>query len=299
MSRSVRWYVLSCALFAFALQAQCPTREWTQERLLDLPAHEFVVDDSARVDLSLMLVDCLGSPDPAIRDGVAFTALSTWLRAQALPLTAVDALRERLLALLQQADDVVGVRASFAALALAEVVRADRIRPQFDDAQRAELAAIAADFVRATDDYRGFDEHIGWRHRVAHGADLVLQLAVNPEVPADSVRGLLDALATQIAPKGIAYTHGEPDRFARAVFFAHQRGVADDDWWHGWLSRVAAPAPFNDWSTAQQASDGLARRHDVLAFLYALHFAAVAADNERGKLLQAQVLAAITSVLGG
>jgi hypothetical protein len=291
--------VLSCALFASALQAQCPDPEWTHERLLDLPAQGFVVDDSARIDLSLMLVDCLGSPDPEIRDGVAFTALSTWMRAQALPVAAVESLRERLLGMLQQPDDADGVRASFVALALSEVVRADRIRPQFDVAQRSELVAVAADFVRATNDYRGFDEHVGWRHRVAHAADLVLQLAVNPEVPEDSVRKLLDALANQISPKGIAYTHGEPERFARAVFFAHQRGVADDDWWQGWLARVAAPAPFSNWSTAQQDRNGLARRHDVLAFLYALHFAAVAADNERGKLLQAQVLAAITSVLGG
>lgn len=298
MRRPYLLIALACAV-ASAAQAQCPTDEWTRERLLNLRKQEFVVDDLARSPLALQLVDCLGNADPAIRDGVAFTALSTWLRAQALPAATVDGLRERLLAALQQPKDDPGVRASFVALALAEVVRADRIRPQFDDAQRAELAAIATDFVRATDDYRGFDEHIGWRHRVAHGADLVLQLAVNPEVPADSVRELLDALATQIAPKGIAYTHGEPERFARAVFFAHQRGVADDDWWQGWLSRVAAPAPFNDWSTAQQDNDGLARRHDVLAFLYALHFAAVAADNQRGKLLQAQLLAAITSVLGG
>jgi hypothetical protein len=65
------------------------------------------------------------------------------------------------------------------------------------------------------------------------------------------------------------------------------------------MASVAAPAPYRDWTTAQQNSAGIARRHDVLAFLYALHFAAVAADNERGKLLQTQVLAAITSVLGG
>ena len=289
---------LAC-VFASIAQARCPDKVWTGERLIQLPAHQFLVDDSARSDLSLLLVDCLGDPDPAIRDGVAFTALSNWLRAQALPAETIGAMRERLLALLQQPDDAHGVRLSFAALALSEVARADRIQPLFDSAQRTEMVAAAAHFIRSIDDYRGFDQDVGWRHRVAHGADLTLQLAINPETPADSVVILLEALATQISPSGIAYTHGEPERFARAVFFTHQRGVLDDAWWLAWLTQVAAPTPFPDWSTAQGGATGIARRHDVLAFLYALHFAAVTADNERGNVLQAQVLAAITSVLGG
>ena len=66
---------LAC-VFASIAQARCPDKVWTGERLIQLPAHQFLVDDSARSDLSLLLVDCLGDPDPAIRDGVAFTALS-------------------------------------------------------------------------------------------------------------------------------------------------------------------------------------------------------------------------------
>jgi hypothetical protein len=299
MRRLSELFALTCALFASIAQAQCPNDEWTRERLLELRSQEFVVDDAARPDLSRLLVDCLGSPDPAIRDGVAFAALSTWLRAQALPGDTVVALRDRLLASLPQPDDAHGVRVSFAALALSEVARADRIQPLFDASQRAEMVTAAAHFMRTIDDYRGFDADVGWRHRVAHGADLTLQLAINPQMPADSVVILLEALATLISPNGVAYTQGEPERLARAVFFTHQREILSDAWWQAWLGRIAAPTPFPDWSTAQQDTTGIARRHDVLAFLYALHFAAVAADNERGELLQTQVLAAIASVLSG
>lgn len=289
---------LACILAATA-QATCPDDVWTGERLRELRTQEFVVDDAARPDLSLLLVDCLGSPDPAIRDGVAFTALSTWLRARVLPAEIVVALRERLLTSLHDPGDTLGVRVSFAALALSEVARADRIQPIFDTAQRSEMVRAAVNFMRTIDDYRGFDEEVGWRHRVAHGADLILQLAINNETPASNVVVLMEALATRIAPGGVAYTQGEPERLARAVFFTHQREVLRDDWWQAWLARLVVPTPFPDWSTAQQNAVGIAQRHNVLAFLYALHFAAVAADNERGRLLQAQVLAAITSVLGG
>ena len=43
---------------------------------------------------------CLGDPDPAIRDGIAFEALAHWMRAGDLDADALRDMRERLLAML-------------------------------------------------------------------------------------------------------------------------------------------------------------------------------------------------------
>jgi hypothetical protein len=49
-------------------------------------------------------------------------------------------------------------------------------------------------------DYRGFDTAEGWRHGVAHGADLALQLVLNPAVDKPQIERLLAAVGRQVAP---------------------------------------------------------------------------------------------------
>lgn len=288
---------LLLAVCANSALAQCPPATHTRDQLRALAAADFVVEPAPeRNALALDLLGCLGDPDPGIRDGVAFEALSNWLRGGALEAGTIDSLRARLVAGLAEPDDDRQLRHSFMTLVLSEVARADRLQPVFIDAQRRELVTLAAQWMRNVRDYRGFEEGVGWRHRVAHTADLVLQLAVNPQVGKDEVVTLLDALATQIAPAGIAYTHGEGDRFARVAYFVHQRKVLDRDWWEAWLARIAAATA----GTSQlRDSAGIARRHSTLAFLYALHFAGAAnATDDRARELQALAQAAIERVLG-
>jgi len=42
------------------------------------------------------------------------------------------------------------------------------------------LLNAAANYLVALRDYRGFDDGVGWRHGVAHAADLLAQLALSP-----------------------------------------------------------------------------------------------------------------------
>jgi hypothetical protein len=83
-------------------------------------------------------------------------------------------------------------------------------------------------------------------------------------------------MATQIAPPDVSYVFGEPERFARTVYFLHRRGALDDGFWDGWFSAVGAPSPLPEWSAAFETTEGLARRHNALAFLHAVAFAAQA-----------------------
>lgn len=252
--------------------AGAPERRRT---LLGLAERKFEVEDAAeRHRHALDLVDCLADPDPKLRDEVAFTGLSTWLRAGALDDATRLALAERLLPWVEADEDAAGFRRPFAALALSEVARADRLGPSLPDPVRQRIVAAAARFLETTRDHRGFDAVEGWRHAVAHGADLVLQIGLHPATTAAEAKRLLDALATQIAPPGVAYVHGEPERLARAVFFVHRRGLPDDPFWDAWFAGVGALGRGAGGATANGTSDALARRHDATAFLHALAFAA-------------------------
>ena len=182
--------------------------------------------------------------------------------------------------------DPGGFRLPFAALVLSEVARADRIEPLFPGPARDRLVDIAASSLTRVRDYRGFDNKEGWRHGVAHGSDLVLQLALNPRVGAPGLRRMMEAVATQVAPQGaVFYTFGEPERLARAVQFAHRRGLLDHPFWEAWFTSIGSPRSGETWAEAFQSLEGLSRRHNTIAFLHALSFAARSGDDEASKAL--------------
>lgn len=255
-----------------SVAASCPPAGWDAARLGELKASAFAVAESpTREGLALGLLDCLGSADPMLRDGVAFEAWSTWLRAGLLD----EATRRRALLQLQAAiaparADATGFSQPFAALVLSELARSDRKQAWMTPAERAVLVEAAANYVESVRDYRGFIAGEGWRHGVAHGADLLMQLALNPALDKPQLDRILSAVAAQVAPAGHAYVFGEPERLARPALFVAARGLHSEAEWTAWFAKVAA-APEGGWNGVFADAGALARRHDVRAFLLGMY----------------------------
>ena len=262
----------------------CPPGGWTRDDLQALKSSEFKLDDAARRgQLALGLLDCLGSPDPALRDGIAFEAWSAWLRAGALDEpTRLAALQRLLPRIAPEAPAGAGFDAPFAALVLSEVARTDRVSPWMDPATRERLLAAGAAYLASVRDYRGFDAREGWRHGVAHGADLMLQLALNPAFDKPQLDRIFAALATQVAPEGHAYVYGEPERLARPLLYGALRGLHTEAEWKAWFEALATPGRAASWREAVGTPEGLARRHDLRAFLLAVY--AEIAEEQRPAL---------------
>lgn len=276
--------------------AACPPEGWDRAALDSLKAAQFSEpDDARRQALALDLPDCLGDPDPSLRDGIAYEALSTWMRADALDAATREALLDRLQQqIVPGAGDDDGFRAPFAALVLSEVARTDRIAAWMTPAQREALVEAGAAYLESVSDYRGFDQTSGWRHGVAHGADLLMQLALNPALERQQLDRILAAVATQVAPVGNhAYTFGEPERLARPVIFVLKRGLHDEAAWSAWLQGIVAPAPMPDWSGVFTSSDGLAKRHNTRMFLQGLY---VALQESGDESLRARVPAVVSAL---
>lgn len=281
--------------------AACPPQGQSVELAQALVDSGYVIEDnSARQAYALELADCLASPDPLLRDRLAYTGLASWLRGEQIEVATRQALIERLRAVVEAGPDPAGFHWSFSMMVLSELVRADRIDPQLSAEQLAAVAAQAAAAYRRIDDHRGYDAQDGWRHAPAHGADWLLQLAVHPGIGADTLASLLQALASQIAPPGThAYIHSESERQARTTYFAYQRGLLDKAWWQAWLDGLSAPGELGQWGEAFDSEQGLARRHNTLAFLHELGFAARLNPNEANDQLAAMVDWAVRKVKGG
>ena len=302
MARSRVRFILCAVVLAFpalATGADCPPEGHDAASLQALRAEGFAVEDAAaRQALALSLGECLADPDPALRDGVAYEALATWLRADVLDADTRRGLLDALLPRIAPgAEPDEGFRAPFAALALSEIARTDRIAAWLDPAARDTLVEAAAAYVESVEDYRGFDETAGWRHGVAHGADLLMQLVLNAAVTDTQKRRLLDAVATQVAPAGEHfYVYGEPERLARPVLFVLGAKAVDDDAWKAWLRKIAAPAPMASWRDAYSSQAGLAKRHNTRAFLLALYAGTLGSDDPAMQAYAAAVAEVLRTV---
>jgi hypothetical protein len=251
---------------AQAQSASClPAAGYDRAGLDALKAAEWALpDDAARYRLALALADCVGSPDPTLRDGIVFEGLQHWLRTKQLTPDTMRALAANLEGQLT-ASDPQGFRQPFAALVLSEVARADRVEPYLDGAARQRLLDRSIGYFGQVRDYRGFDAREGWRHGVAHGADLMLQLSLNPALGKPELERIMTAIASQVAPDGHFYIYGEPERLARPIIFMAQRGLITEEEWTRWFAQF--PTAGENMFASQA---GLARRHNVNAFLYSV-----------------------------
>ncbi|MES2107033.1 MAG: DUF2785 domain-containing protein [Pseudomonadota bacterium] len=285
---------------AHAADMPCPPAGWSQERLTALKAGEFSIDDdSQRQQLALGLLACLASPNPVLRDEVAFEAYSAWLRAGKLDNATRDKLYAGLLpAISVENADKDGFRAPFSALVMSELARVDRITPYLSGVQRQDLLDRATRYLQAQRDYRGFDQQQGWRHGVAHDADLLMQMSLNPALGKAQLDQILAAVATQVAPaSGHFYIYGEAERLARPVLFIMGRKLHTEAEWDSWLSQVASPAPFGAWNDVFQSQAGLAKRHNTRDFLLALYVEARDSKYEGLAALAPRIKTAITALL--
>jgi len=155
----------------------------------------------------------------------------------------------------------------------------------------------AAMFLAKARDYRAFSDTEGFRHAVAHGADLVLQLALNPQTTKAQLDHMMLAVAAQVAPVGtMAYWAGEPDRLARPILVIAQRKLHADTEWQMFFSEITNPRPLASWRVAFSSEAGIKKRHNVRAFLLSVYAGASSSDDQGIRRLIPHATAALKAV---
>jgi hypothetical protein len=194
--------------------------------------------------------------------------------------------------MLEAPDERGGFAAPFAALALAELARVDRRQPWLSPAQRAEMLARACAWLSAVRDRRGFVAGEGWRHGVAHGADWLMQLSLNPALEPAQQQQILEAVASQVLTDGShAYQFGEGQRLARPALFAAAGAGLSAPVWADWLARLLAP--LGDAAAPRDAAF-FVRLHNAREFLWPLYFSL---NELRNEALKARLLPAVAAAI--
>lgn len=262
-------FLLLLSSLSFSAIAACPPANANREQLINLKHNQWkVADQQHRQKLAIQLLDCLADPDPVMRDEIAFEALSFWMRGKQLDTATIQMIYQNLLPKLAQAPDANGYAQPFAALVLAEVARVDRINAFLSTNERQALVSAAAAYLSSLRDYRGFDPSSGWRHGVAHAADLMLQLSLNPALTRAQHDEMLTAIAAQVTNTHHSFQYGEGNRLMAPVFYLARRGTLNAGEWDGWFSSLIAPLE----KPAAATQERLAQTHNLQTFLFPLYF---------------------------
>lgn len=291
-------FISSLILFSHSALASSCEQHLTMTELKSLKSHDFIIDDdNTRNSLAITLLNCLSHPDPKIRDEVVYQAYSTWLRTNVLTKATIKTLLDKLQTILSSTSkDSKGFEHPFAALVLSEVVRVDRKVPYMTDQERQHVIDVSTRFMSSIKDYRGFNHQEGWRHNVAHTADIFLQLVLNKQTTKAQHQQILSAIKPQIAPKNIFYTFGEPKRLAMPVVYIIVQNKISAEEFAQWLHSVTLPAPFETWQNVYQSEQGLAKLHNTRSFLQSLYAITGNSKNPSLKAIQTSLLQALKRV---
>lgn len=171
--------------------------------------------------LAQELTPWLASPDPALRDELAYTILDIWIRHGMLTgqqlLTLLPPLQQNLTSGIGDSNTDSVFKRSFSALTLASLMQRDLQQPFLSPTQYRSMLDAALNYLRDERDNRGFDPVKGWIHSAAHTADLLAALARDPRfTPADQ-QALFAAVEHRLRSTSGVYSYGEQDRLAVAL----------------------------------------------------------------------------------
>jgi len=249
--------------------------------------------DHMRLTEELLL--WLGSPDPELRDAIAYETLAHWLEQGLYSVRQRAEIGERMAENLSRGlgeagTDSVFLR-SFSSLILGEAVAADMRDPALPEPVLRAWRGRATHYLVAERDERGFVPDRGWAHATAHTADCLGAFAAHPVTGRDGLEAIMHAVVERVLRHGAdVFLFDEERRLAFACLRVLQRTEWTGDDMQAWLARFARPRAYATWREASGDEVGARSRLNAKAFLLELYFQGLWAKAEppgRGRLLEA------------
>lgn len=273
----------------------------TREQWIALARGGFVVPTgtSAAALLSEM-IPLLASPDPVLRDEVAYGAAERWILRDRV--VTADELRPLVARWSAALDAGLGTRGddriygrSFAALCLSIVAARDVATPFLDAQEARALADRLFDYLARERDLRGFDATGGWMHAIAHSADAFKFLARGRHWAPANLARLLTLMSTKAGEVEGVFQWGEPQRIGFALAAAVRRDDADTAAVERWIAELEGEFRAL-WAHGPVVAPGdFARVENRLQILRGLHTALAmdAAPTPTGEAARRAAIAAL------
>ncbi len=236
---------------------------------------------SSPQQLAPQLLANLGSPDSDRRE-TSLEIIWEWINNGCYTPTELKGMAGQLcdnlqMGLGEQGDDRVFLRA-FSALILGAVIRheqhcAETGKPFLTAQEVAGWREQSLAGLLAERDLRGYVFEKGWAHALAHGADLLGDLARSRHTDRAGLEAILNTVAARVTcPAESVFLFEEDQRLATAVYTVLLRGEVELGFFEAWLAGLLAPAGLSPWQESYSQPELNHARVNTLGFLRALYF---------------------------
>ena len=238
-------------------------------------------------NLAPKLLSCFASPDPELRDDLAYSILTEWVDHD---FYTYKQIREMMIVLSSNLEIGIGEKdtdsvflRTFSILALALMIYHDNNKSFLKADEVETLLEKGLEYLHAEKDPRGYIQIKGWAHALAHTADLMLVLAENRHTNIDQHIKILDGIAKKlINSTDWVYLHGEDDRLSAVVIAILQRNLIELPHIEEWLSSLATPVN-GFWKGAWIKEDATRAFFNLRNFLRSLYLQITREDNLENK----------------
>lgn len=185
----------------------------------------------------------LASPDPELRDDLAYSILDVWIvyRNYLSPpelISLLESWQSNLRSGVGESSTDSVLKRSFSALCLATLAERELKSPFLGEARFRDLLENALNYLKDERDLRGFDPVKGWIHATAHTADLLAFLAANSLLTVEDQSRILRAVSERLSSADQIFAYGEQDRLANVVATIVGRKDFDAPAFHQWLTNL-------------------------------------------------------------
>lgn len=202
----------------------------------NVPEHESA--DALAREIS----ELLASPDPELRDDLAYSIYVRWIYRNYISPPTLIALTDEWRSNLKDGVGESGtnsvLKRSFSALCLSMMAEREAKTPFMGEKRYHQLVADTIAYLQSERDLRGYDATVGWIHANAHTADLLQALAHSSLVNKEEQEKILAAIAARLSTAPEVYSQGEQDRMAAAVVAVIQLPAIGQAAVDDWLTRI-------------------------------------------------------------
>lgn len=283
-------------LFSTLLSAQAHDRAFWKA----IAKNKYAVPEHESADaLSKELSGLLASPDPELRDELAYSIFAHWIYSHAISTPQLNALTDEWRANLKDGLGETGtnsvLKRSFSALCLSLMANREAKLPFMGAERYHQLVAEGTSYLQAERDVRGYDAKLHWIHPTAHTADLLAGLAGSSLLSPQEEASILSAIAKRLSTTPDVYTQGEQDRLAAAVIAVIHRADFDQAAFQPWLDGIQNE-DRDVWTATTPASLARFQNHNYLLQALTARLA-LEPDSPRASAYKQQVLALLKTRL--
>lgn len=185
----------------------------------------------------------LASPDPFLRDNVAYEAAARWIYTTGV--LSANEQREMLAMWTNNLQAGLGepvgdaaFRRSFSALNLSIIAARDNAASFLTQEEFDRFLATMLDYLARERDTRGYDSARGWIHAAAHTADVLKFLTRSTKLTPPAQVRVLSAIDETCRTFGGVFQWGEDARLAQAIVSLAKRADFDKPALDAWLAAV-------------------------------------------------------------